>query len=58
MTEATLFQRGPAWGIAALLSMFTLINFVDKAALGMVVGEYPSVDLSAENRSGAGVMLF
>ena len=36
MTEATLFQRGPAWGIAALLSMFTLINFVDKAALGMV----------------------
>lgn len=36
MTETPHFQRRTAWGMTALLAGFTMINFIDKAALGMV----------------------
>ncbi len=36
MKNAGQHSKGKAWGIALLLCSFTLINFVDKAALGMV----------------------
>lgn len=36
MTDTAHYRPGAAWGMAALLAAFTLINFIDKAALGMV----------------------
>ncbi|NLP60677.1 MFS transporter [Paraburkholderia sacchari] len=36
MSDSIAYRRGAAWGTAAMLTCFMLINFIDKISLGMV----------------------